>query len=317
MAVYTSLDIQEIEAHLAQYALPALHKAEGIASGIENTNYLLTLKDNSKLILTLFEKRTKAEELPFFVSLMQKLAEKGIKAPLPIPAKNGENLLSLKGKSALIVSFLQGKGVTDITPHHLSELGNITAHMHQAVKNISLYRENSMGFSAWKAIYADIKDKILYAPFIEKILEEIATHSTQDLPSGIIHADLFPDNVFFDEAGQLSGVIDFYFACYDSFIYDLAICLNAWCFEPDVTFNKAKAKALFASYQAIRPLSEAEKQAFPLLAKAASLRFLLTRSYDQLFTPKDALVTPKNPQEYLQKLQFHHTLQHYSDYGMA
>lgn len=321
MAVYTELSAGDINALLETYDLPPLAEASGIASGVENTNYRLTMRDGSRYILTLFEKRVKVEDLPFFVALMQRLAGQGIPCPMPVTARNGEALASVKDKPSLIVTFLPGKSALSLQPVHLRELGAGLAKLHLAASGLEGGRENALSFSGWNAVFGRIQDRLdTIAPGlaleIEAELRALAQVWPQGLPEGIIHADAFPDNIFYDERDRLSGIIDFYFACRDLLAYELAICLNAWCFERNGEFNITRAKHLLMGYNDIRPMSEAELDALPVLAQGAALRFFLTRAHDWLFPVEGALVTPKDPLEYLKKLRFHRAVAHHREYGL-
>jgi len=321
MAVYTELSESEIKAFLAMYDLPPLAAAEGIRAGVENTNYLLTFADGSKRILTLFEKRVAEADLPFFAGLMQHLASQGIPCPMPVTTKEGAAIERIKNKPAVMVTFLQGKGASVIQNIHMSELGAHMAKMHLAAQNYGCARANALSLKGWKTLFAKIVSRV------DTILPDLASELTtelqvleaswpKELPSGVIHADLFPDNVFYDDADKLTGIIDFYFACNDMLVYELAICLNAWCFEKRYEFNITRAKLMLRAYHSVRPISEAELEALPVLARGAALRFFLTRAHDWLFPVEGAQVTPKDPLEYLKKLRFHRSITHHSQYGL-
>ncbi len=321
MAVYTELSFEEIRELLAAYDLPALAQADGIRSGVENTNYKLTLIDETKLILTLFEKRVSEADLPFFAGLMEQLATRNVPCPSPVRGKDGSVLRQVKGKPAMIVTFLEGASITAIENQHLSELGTHLASMHLAGEGYGIPRPNALSLQGWEAIIAKIlprADEI--APGLAGELQtEIAFLRSawpKHLASGVIHADLFPDNVFFAKDGKLSGLIDFYFACNDMLAYDIAICMNAWCFEKSRDFNITKAKLLLRGYNDVRPLPEPELEALPILARGASFRFLLTRAHDWLFPVAGALVTPHDPLEYWRKLRFHRSVKHHGEYGL-
>jgi homoserine kinase type II len=312
MAVYTSLDQKDIELFLAQYDIGELVSFKGIAEGIENTNYLVTT-NRAKYILTLFEKRVNIEDLPYFVALMEWWSKRGIVCPEPIKMKNGRALSALKEKPALIVSFLEGEGVTKITVDHMLQLGKLTANMHVAGMGFPHSRQNSLSVKGWELLVDKVVDDAdTIDPGLRKLINEefnfLSEHWPQTLPSGPIHADLFPDNVFFHKtfgkAPVLSGVIDFYFSCNDFWAYDLAICANAWCFDDRHRFVPERAQALMAGYNDVRSLAQEEEASFPLLLRGAALRFLLTRSYDWLNPASGALVTPKDPMEYVAKLTF-------------
>ena len=316
MAVYTSLTPEEIAAWLAQhYALGRLVAAAGIAAGVENTNYrLVTQGENgaeTRTILTIYEKRMNPAELPFFLALMQHLARQGIACPQPIARKDGGLLGMLAGKPAALVSFLEGASRDRWTAAHVEQVGAALGALHRASEDFTGTRPNALSFEGWSTLSTALRGKLdTIAPGLERLVDEELAHWAAHgpmlaaLPRGVIHADLFPDNVFFD-GDRLSGVIDFYFACTDALAYDVAVTLNAWCFAPDGTLDTAKVEALLAGYQRVRPLSAAELTALPILLRGAALRFLLTRSYDWLHHPPDALVTPHDPLDYAVKLRVH------------
>lgn len=321
MAVYTELTHSEINNFLSAYNLPPLQRAEGIRAGVENTNYLLILKDGRKLILTLFEQRVSESDLPFFTGLMEHLANQSIPSPMPLHAGDGNIIRQVKGKPAIIVTFLEGKEAHDIILDNIRQLGRYTAKLHLAVADYKNTRNNALCFSGWKEILAKISGRAdeITQGLANELQNEIAALESawpDNLPSGVIHADLFPDNVFYDAQSNLTGIIDFYFACNDFFAYELAICLNSWCFDNNWQFSHGKARELFSSYNAIRQLSGSELEALPVLARGAAFRFLLTRAHDWLFQIDGALVTPKDPKEYLAKLRFHQTISHYTEYGI-
>jgi len=307
MAVYTPLSKNEIRAFLAHYAVGTPVSARGIAEGVSNTNYLV--QADKRYILTIFESRADPKDLPFFMDLTSWLAERGIPAPRPIRAKNGKTILPLKGKSAALVEFLEGKNNPNITLYHMRQLGTLAAHMHLAAKDFPRKRANALSLSGYKELFAKIEKRCdQIKPGLAKTIRDELTYLQKnwpkDLPSGVVHADLFPDNVFFKQ-DELSGVIDFYFACNDFWMYDLMICMNAWCFNGVHTFLPSRAKALLQAYHKVRPITQKERKAMPLLARAAAMRFLLTRSYDWLNPVAGAVVTAKDPMEYLEKLAFH------------
>ena len=326
MAVYTEVSDEELTAFLGAYDLGALSSYKGIAEGVENSNFLLQT-DKGSYILTLYEKRVAPADLPFFLGLMDHLAAKGIACPTPIHGRDGQALRTLAGRPAAIVSFLTGMSPRRILPHHCAGLGRGMAEMHLAAQGFGLKRANSLSLNGWQRLYGETKTLANdVAPGLEGLIEQEvawltanwpdADHSkTGRLPRGIIHADLFPDNAFF-LGDKLSGVIDFYFACEDILAYDLAVCLNAWCFEPDGMFNISKARSLLSAYRDVRPISDAELAALPTLARGAALRFLLTRLYDWLNRPEGAWVKPKNPMEYAQKLRFHQSVPGPGAYGL-
>lgn len=316
MAVYTHLSYDDIAAFLAQYDVGTLTDFKGITEGVSNTNYLLETT-REKYILTLFERRFNIEELPYFVALMEWFAARGISCPQPIKMRDGRVLSALKERPALMVSFLQGAGVEPrkITPAHMLELGQMVAKMHVAGMGFPHTRTNGLSLAAWEAMIDETHgraDEI--SEGLTKLISEeynyLSEHWPNDLPSGPIHADIFPDNVFFDKSRKLSGVIDFYFACHDFWAYDLAIVVNAWCFDDRHRLQKDRVAALMQGYNDIRPLTHEEEMSFPLLLRGAALRFLLTRTVDALNPPEGAEITPKNPLEYVAKLEFFqsHTL---------
>lgn len=300
-----------------------LRLAVGIAEGVENSNYLIEMQEGeqvTKYILTLYEKRVRAEDLPFFIGLMRHLASKNIPCPLPIVTPDGRAILTLAERQSALISFLNGRSYTMIRNGHVKELGAMMAKMHLAAQDFTLSRPNDLSVDGWQKIVtkcASHFDEI--QPGLEGLIKEelhwLQDHWPRNLPRGIIHADLFPDNVFF-EGETLTGVIDFYFACEDMFAYELAICLNCWCFEPSGEFNITKAQRMLKAYDVVRPLSPAERAALPVLARGAALRFLLTRAHDKIYHPPGALVIPKDPLEYQRKLQFHQRVKGVGEYGM-
>ncbi|MGH6926097.1 MAG: homoserine kinase [Propylenella sp.] len=320
MAVYTDVGDADLDGLLKQYDLGAVLSSKGIAEGVENSNFLLHTEAGT-FILTLYEKRVAEADLPFFLALMEHLAGRGIRCPLPVKARDGNALRRVAGRPAAIVSFLEGMWVRRPRSEHCSAVGRALAEMHEAGRGFGPRRANALSLSDWKPLFemsrarADAVEPGLEA-FVAAELAYLETAWPGGLPEGVIHADLFPDNVFFLK-GRLSGLIDFYFACNDLLAYDLAICLNAWCFEPDNSFNVTKGRALIQAYEAVRPLTEAERETLPVLARGAALRFLLTRLYDWLTVPAGALVTPKDPREYLRKLRFHQRVASAGDYGLA
>ncbi len=321
MAVYTDISGTDFTRILQDYAIGAFVSAQGIAEGVENSNYLL-LTDQSPFIATVYEKRVEAADLPFFLSLLQHLGQEQIPCPQPIADNEGRlfRMLEETGRPFSIVSFLEGSWPRRITVNHCKAIGDILARMHLACDDFTLWRENIMGQPHWQPLYDSMAQK--QNPQLDSIREEveqtllrIAQHWPDDLPSGIIHADLFQDNALF-QGETLTGLIDFYFACHDYFAYDLAICLNAWCFEEHNEMNITKAGALLKSYQDVRPLSQAELDALPILAQGAAMRFLLSRLYDYLHQVEGAVVTVKDPQEYLQKIRFHSHVDSLAEYGL-
>jgi len=319
MAVYTIVNADEIAAFIDEYDVGEVISFKGIAEGVENSNYLLTTTKNH-FILTLYEKRVNENDLPFFLGLMDHLAHKGINCATPIADREGNILKTLCGRPAALISFLDGLSVSRPSVQNCRELGAALAEMHLAVADFKLSRKNDLSIEGWKTLAeecdarADECQKGL-RNIITNEMDELSKHWPTDLPTGIIHADLFPDNVFFLN-GKLSGLIDYYFACSDMLVYDIAICLNAWCFEPDNAFNVTKAAGLIREYDLVRPLSDSEKNALPLLCRGAALRFMLTRLYDWLNRVEGALVKTKDPLEYLAKLTFHQQVKSAGEYGV-
>ena len=319
MAVYTEVSDEALAGFMAGHGLGELRSCKGIAEGVENTNYMVET-EKGRFILTLFEKRIDPRDLPFYLGLMEHLASKGIDCPLPVRDGHGQHSAELAGRPAAIVTFLNGLSVRRPEPRHCALVGEALARLHLAASDFRLTRTNALGPDGWRPLFARFADRAddvlcgLQAE-IEAALADIVPRWPTSLPYGVIHADLFPDNVFF-LANRLSGIIDFYFACNDWLAYDVAICLNAWCFEPDFSFNVTKGQALLKGYHGIRPLEPAERQALPLLARGAALRFLLTRAHDWLMTPKNALVAPHDPADYLRRLRFHSRVRAASEYGL-
>jgi len=319
VAVYTDVSDADLEAFLQAFDLGALLSFKGIAEGVENSNFLLHTEAGS-FILTLYEKRVAEADLPFFLGLMEHLAGRGIPCPLPVKARDGKALHRIAGRPAALIVFLEGMWVRRPRASHCAALGRALAQMHDAGRDFPMRRANALSIEGWTNLLESTSDR---ADTVEPGLADIAVTELEflrsawpdGLPEGVIHADLFPDNVFFLK-DRLSGLIDFYFACNDLLAYDLAICLNAWCFEPDGSFNVTKGRALIHAYEEERRLEAAEREALPVLARGAALRFLLTRLYDWLAVPAGALVTPKNPAEYLRKLRFHQSVRAATDYGL-
>ncbi len=319
MAVYTDVSDEELEAFMASYTVGALTAFKGIAEGVENSNYLVHT-ESGPYILTLYEKRVRREDLPYFLALMEHLAARGITCPLPVRDRDGIALKELAGRPAALISFLEGLSVRRPNIEHCAGLGRALARFHLAGADFPMHRANSLSLPGWRALFASIGDGAdSVAPGlteeIDKELSYLDQHWPTDLPKGVIHADMFPDNVFF-LADDVSGLIDFYFACNDFLAYDVAICLNAWCFEADGSFNITKARGLLQAYEKERRLSESELLSLPTLARGSALRFLLTRTYDMLNTDSNALVKTKNPAEYLRKLRFHQKVKSARDYGL-
>jgi len=320
MAVYTDVTEGELETFLQEYPAGRLLSYKGIAEGSENSNFLLHTSAGS-FILTLYEKRVDVDDLPFFLGLMHHLAGKGISCPLPVERHDGKLFGTLAGRPAALITFLEGMWMRRPSVVHCRGVGRALAELHVAGMDFPMSRPNALAMDGWRKLWAASHER---ADEVEKGLAaevdaDFALFDREwpkDLPSGVIHADLFPDNVFF-LGENLSGLIDFYFACNDFYAYDIATCLNAWCFEKDFSFNLTKGRALLAGYQAMRPLSEAEKQALPLLARGSALRFMLTRLYDWLTIPDGALVQKRDPVEYIRRLRFHRAVKSPSEYGLV
>ena len=319
MAVYTEVSDEDLAGFLAAYDLGEITSFKGIAEGVENSNYLLQTTGGS-YILTLYEKRVAPDDLPYFLGLMEHLAARDITCPTPVPARDGEALRELCGRPAAVISFLEGLWPKRIQPYHCRALGTALARLHLAGADFPGRRPNDLSLEGWRPLLDkcrarahEVQPDLAEALYTE--LETLESRWPSGLPEGVIHADLFPDNVFF-MGERLSGIIDFYFACNDLFAYDLAVCLNAWCFEPDTAFNVTKARYMLQAYRQVRPFSDAELEALPLLARGSALRFLLTRLYDWLNHPEGALVAPKDPLEYWRKLRFHQEVTNPGAYGL-
>ena len=323
MAVYTEIDSDTLAEFAAQYPLSQIDEFKGITAGVQNSNFLLATAD-AKYILTIFESSTNgvaAADLPFFLGLMLHLSAQGLSCPVPLARKDGGLISTIKNKPAALVRFLEGRSVKTPRPEHCRALGAAMAQMHIAGDGFELTRPNNHGLGNWQALFErchsradEVSPDLTRA--MERELNRLKENWPNNLPTGIIHADLFPDNVFFME-GDLSGLIDFYFACNDFYAYDLAIALNAWCFEPDATFNITKARALLSGYQNLRPLAPEEIDAVPILGAGAAMRFLTTRLFDWLNQVDGAQVEPKNPNDFLRRLRFHRSATRPEDYGLT
>ena len=318
MAVYTDVIAEDLQKFLASYDIGELLAYKGIAEGVENSNFLLHTS-RGYFILTLYEKRVATADLPFFIGLMEHLAARGLTCPQPVKNRAGEALGQLAKRPAAIVTFLDGMWIRRPSAAHCAALGTALAQLHLAGADFPLARKNALSVDGWRPLYelAGARCENVQKELGKTIATELSALERmwpRALPQGVIHADLFPDNVFF-LADKLSGLIDFYFACTDTLAYDVAICLNAWCFEPDHSFNVTKGKAMLQAYAKARPLSAPERDALPLLCRGAALRFLLTRLVDWLEVPANALVRPKDPLEYYRKLRFHQTVSSARDYG--
>jgi len=321
MAVYTDVAADELGEFLSQYEIGELLSYKGIAEGVENSNFLLHTS-SGYFILTLYEKRVAKSDLPFFLSLMTHLASRGLSCPQPVKNKSGEALSALAGRPAAIISFLEGVWPRKPNTAHCAGVGAALAQMHLAGADFPMVRANALSVSGWRPLFEQAAPRaeevqIGLRDFLAAELDSLEGNIwPKDLPIGVIHADLFPDNVFF-LGERVSGLIDFTFACTDMLAYDVAICLNAWCFESDCSFNVTKARAFLSAYGKVRKLSLAEVSALPLLARGAALRFLLTRLVDFLNVPKGALVRPRDPMEYVRKLRFQQSVSTICDYGVA
>ncbi|MDO9415772.1 homoserine kinase [Pararhizobium sp.] len=320
MAVYTDITEDDLADFLTGYDIGTLTAYKGIAEGVENTNFLMHTTSGS-YILTLYEKRVDPGDLPFFLGLMQHLAAGGLSCPLPLPRRDGAQLGELSGRPAAIISFLEGLWLRKPEAKHCRAVGRALAEMHVAGEGFALTRPNALSVGGWRPLW---NNSAARADEVEKGLKDqiageldfLEANWPSNLPGGVIHADLFPDNVFF-LGDALSGLIDFYFACNDLLAYDVSICLNAWCFEKDGSFNMTKGMALLSGYESVRRLTPAEADALPLLSRGSAVRFFLTRLYDWLMTPPGALVVKKDPLEYLRKLQFHQSVTSAAEYGLV
>jgi len=319
MAVYTDIGFEELAGLLAGYDIGTPLAFKGIAEGVENSNFYLQT-DHGAFIVTLYEKRVRPDDLPFFLGLMEHLAQRGISCPLPVRARDGAQSFILKERSGAILTFLNGVSLRKPEAAHCAAAGRALAELHRAGSDFKLKRPNALGPEGWRELAnatharADAIERNL-GSLIADALAELNKSWPRDLPAGVIHADLFPDNVLFMQE-KVSGLIDFYFACNDMYAYDLAVTLNSWCFEPDGAYNITKSKALIAAYQAGRPLTESETVVLPILMRGAALRFLLTRLYDWLNPDPNALVRPKDPRDYAKRLRFHLKVKQASEYGL-
>jgi homoserine kinase type II len=320
LAVYTDITEDDLARFLTNYEAGTLLSYKGIAEGVENSNFLLHTTKGA-FILTLYEKRVDPKDLPFFLGLMHHLADRGLNCPLPLSRKDGELLGELSGRPAAMITFLEGMWLRKPAAKHCREVGRALAEMHVAGAGFQLTRKNALSVDGWRPLWdksAARADEV-EAGLQEEIADELdflESHWPKTLPHGVIHADLFPDNVFFI-GDQLSGLIDFYFACNDTYAYDVSVCINAWCFEKDGSFTMTKGMALLDGYEQVRPLNGAELKSLPLLARGSALRFFLTRLYDWLMTPPGALVVKKDPLEYLKKLRFHRQVKSAEEYGLV
>ena len=317
MAVYTKLEHQEVRQFLEQYNINNFKDYKGITEGVENTNYLIKTSEQD-YILTIYEKRVDENDLPFFIKLLSYLSENKFPCPKPIANKNNEKINRIKNKNAALVTFINGQSKNKITSEECFEIGKITAQLHEITKKFDINRKNNLSIENWESIFEKtIKQKIdLDESIIKKTknyLNFLKDKWPKNLPQGIIHGDLFPDNIFFTN-NKVSGIIDFYFACNDFFAYEIAICINSLCFDNNFTFNMTKAKNLIDGYTSIRTLSEDEKKYLPILSMGAAMRFFLTRLYDFYHTDNKADVKIKDPFEYLKKIEFHSTIKNFNEY---
>ena len=320
MAVYTKLSKNQLEIFFSKYNLGKLINYKGIEEGIENTNYFIKT-EKGEYILTLYEKRVEEKDLPFFIGLMKNLFDQKFPSPEPVINKNGNYISEINGKKAAVVSFLKGSAKKVLSPNDCFEVGLYTGKLHIITKRLSGKRENKLSINSWENIYSKVKNDCTkihpnLAKIIEKNLELIKNKWPRDLPSGIIHADLFPDNIFFHN-GKLTGIIDYYFSCNDFYAFEIAVCLNALCFEgknENLSFNVTKAKKFIDGYSSIRKLSDEEKNSLKVLCQGAAIRFLLTRVFDYLNLTEGAIVKIKDPLEYLKRLEFHESVKNYQDY---
>jgi homoserine kinase type II len=319
MAVYTDVAVEDLAAFLAGYEIGDLLAYKGIAEGVENSNFLLHTSQGN-FILTLYEKRVAVRDLPFFLGLLEHLASRGIVCPQPVKNKGGGMLGTVAGRPAAIITFLDGMWIRRPSATHCAALGAALARLHLGGIDFPETRANSLSVAGWRPLYevcAGRANEIQrdLRPFLAAELAHLERVWPRALPVGVIHADLFPDNVFF-LGDKLSGLIDFYFACTDALAYDVAVCLNAWCFEVDHSYNVTKGRSLLAAYAGVRPLAAEERELLPLLARGAAMRFLLTRLVDWFDVKPGALVRPKDPMEYVRKLRFHQAITGVRDYGV-
>ena len=320
MAVYTKLNQNKIEEILSNYNLGKLDLFKGIEEGIENTNYYLSI-NKKKFILTIYEKRVKSDDLPFFSDLMSSLNEANFKCPAPILNNKNSTITDLEGKKLMIVSFLEGKAKENLSPTNCKSVGSEIAKMHELTKNLKLNRKNNLSVNSWRKLFGAVKDQCTkihkdLPKLIEENLIDVEKNWPDNLPKGIIHGDLFHDNIFFIQ-DKFSGVIDFYFSCEDFFAFEIAICFNALCFDglkSNLSFNVTKAKKFIDGYTAVRKLTAQELESVKVLSQGAALRFLLTRVFDALNTVEGAIVKIKDPMEYLKRLEFHKNAKNYEDY---
>jgi homoserine kinase type II len=320
MAVYTKLDKEDIEEILSNYSIGELKSFEEIQEGIENTNYYLSV-EKKKYILTIYEKRVNPKDLPFFSELMTGLDKKNYKCPVPIINNKNKTISDYKEKKLMIVSFLEGKAKQVLTPDNCKQVGVEVAKMHEITKDFKIKRNNNLSVNSWRNLFNSIKDQCTkinkdLPKLIEANLIDVEKNWPKNLPGGIIHADLFSDNIFFQNE-KFSGIIDFYFSCNDFYSFEIAICFNALCFDGkknNLSFNVTKAKNFIDGYSSVRKLLDEEKEGIKVLSQGAALRFLLTRVFDALNTVEGAIVKIKDPLEYLKRLEFHKNSKNFEDY---
>jgi len=320
MAVYTKLNKENIEEILSNYSIGSLKEFRGIEEGIENTNYFLIVGDK-KYILTIYEKRVKEKDLPFFSQIMSSLNKAGFKCPVPIENSNKKTIVNYKNKNLMIVSFLEGKAKDVLTPDNCKSVGREVAKMHGITKNFKIQRENNLSINSWRKIFDQVKDKFVEIHkdlplLIDSNLKDVEKNWPKNLPRGIIHADLFSDNIFFTD-NNFSGIIDFYFSCNDFYALEIAICFNALCFDGpknNLSFNVTKAINFMNGYNQFRKINDDEKRYIKVLSQGSALRFLLTRVFDSLNTVEGAVVKVKDPMEYLVRLEFHKNSKNFEDY---
>ena len=320
MAVYTKLKKENIEEILANYSIGSLKEFKGIEEGIENTNYFLIV-DSKKYILTIYEKRVRKKDLPFFSQLMSSLNKSGFKCPVPIESNDKKTIINYRNKNLMIVSFLEGKSKNILSPADCRSIGLEVAKMHEITKNFKIQRKNNLSIDSWRKIFEQVKDKCVQIHrdlplLIESNLKDVEKNWPKDLPKGIIHADLFTDNIFFKD-NKFSGIIDFYFSCNDFYALEIAICFNALCFDGpknNLSFNVTKAINFMNGYNQFRKINDHEKKYIKVLSQGSALRFLLTRVFDALNSVEGAIVKVKDPMEYLTRLEFHKNSKNFEDY---
>ena len=320
MAVYTKLTKENIEEILSSYTIGQLEEFKGIEEGIENTNYFL-IASSKKYILTIYEKRVKSEDLPFFSDLMSGLNKEKFKCPVPIKNKDNKTISIYKNKNLMIVTFLEGKAKKILTTDNCRSLGQEVARMHLITKNLKIQRQNDLSITSWRKLFEQVRDKCIdihkdLPRLIESNLADVEKNWPKNLPTGIIHADLFSDNIFFKD-DKFNGIIDFYFSCNDFYALEIAICFNALCFDgskDNLSFNVTKAKKFMNGYSKLRQLNDSEKASIKVLSQGSALRFLLTRVFDSINRVDGAIVKIKDPMEYLVRLEFHKNSKSFEDY---